>query len=63
MRRTDLMDTNLRVHREKILRLRQMTPGQRFRIALDLTNFGAAIHKRAMLRVEERRKAYDGSDT
>ena len=57
------MDTSLRVHREKILRLRQMTPAQRFKMALELTNLGAAIQKRAVLRVAERRRGVHGDNS
>lgn len=51
------MDTSLDVHREMIRLLRQKTPEQRLKMALDLTDLGAQIHRLALKRIAEGRTA------
>ena len=56
MRRTDLMDTSLDVHREIVRRLRAMTPEERMRLTLARISLGLVIHETAMKRLGKERK-------
>ena len=47
MRRTDLMDTKLEVHREIVRRLRAKTPAERASLLLDSLNLSWTLERRA----------------
>ena len=52
------MDTSDWAHREMLRRLREMTPEERLKIALDRMTSGFEIQRQAMLRVAEQRERF-----
>jgi hypothetical protein len=52
------MDTSEQAHQELIKLLRGLTPEKRLSMMLDRSEFGADIHREAMSRVAEQRKAW-----
>lgn len=50
MRRTDLMDTSEWAHREMVRRLRKLTPAERIRMVVELSQAGLEMRKAAQKR-------------
>lgn len=58
VKRTDLMDTSVEVHREIVRRLRAMTPDERARRLLESIRFSLALEDRARSQGFKRHEDY-----